>query len=77
MPSARGVCDSDATIMSARGTDLRASALGFERIVESDPAVHDVRTVGAGPAGSLPLTAEMLRDAPSGDVFGLTQNAGY
>src|SRR5262245_59314913 len=61
--------------MSLRGTDVRASALGFERIVESDPAVHDVRTVGSGPAGSLPLTAEMLRDAPSGDVFGLTQNA--
>ena len=62
--------------MSSRGTDVRASLLGFERIVESDPAVHDVRTVGAGPTGSLPLTAEMLRDAPSGDVFGLTQNAG-
>jgi putative YjhG/YagF family dehydratase len=61
--------------MSSRGTDVRP-ALGFDRIVESDPAVHDVRTVGAGPAGSLPLTAEMLRDAPSGDVFGLTQNAG-
>src|SRR5262247_3495055 len=62
--------------MSARGTDVRASALGLDRIVESDPAVLDVRTVGTGPAGSLPLTAEMLRDAPSGDVFGLTQNAG-
>ncbi|MET0852030.1 MAG: YjhG/YagF family D-xylonate dehydratase, partial [Candidatus Rokuibacteriota bacterium] len=62
--------------MSPRGTDVQTSALGFERIVESDPSVHDVRTVGAGPAGSLPLTAEMLRDAPSGDVFGLTQNAG-
>ena len=30
----------------------------------------------AGPQGSLPLTAEMLRDWPSGDLFGLSQNAG-
>jgi xylonate dehydratase len=34
------------------------------------------RTRGEGPPGSLPLTAETLRDAPSGDLFGLTQNAG-
>lgn len=39
-------------------------------------AVFDVRTKARGPAGSLPLTAEMLRDRPSGDLFGLTQNAG-
>ena len=30
----------------------------------------------AGPAGALPITAEMLRNAPSGNLFGLTQNAG-
>lgn len=36
----------------------------------------DVQTSAAGPQGSLPLSAEMLRDAPSGDLFGLTQNAG-
>ena len=30
---------------------------------------------GAG-GGSLPLTDEMLRDWPSGDLFGLSQNAG-
>ncbi|HEX9189393.1 MAG TPA: YjhG/YagF family D-xylonate dehydratase [Vicinamibacteria bacterium] len=35
-----------------------------------------VRTRGAGPAGELPLDAETLRRAPSGDLFGLTQNAG-
>src|SRR5688500_16675500 len=34
------------------------------------------RLAGAGPAGRLPLTAEQLRDAPSGDLFGLTQNVG-
>ncbi|HUY91204.1 MAG TPA: YjhG/YagF family D-xylonate dehydratase [Pirellulales bacterium] len=40
------------------------------------PALLDVQTSAAGPGGSLPLTAEMLRDWPSGDLFGLTQNAG-
>src|SRR6185295_19676764 len=54
----------------------RAAAPTFADIVESAPSLYDIRTVGAGPAGSLPLTAEMLRDGPSGDVFGLTQNAG-
>ena len=33
-------------------------------------------THGEGPAGSLPLSDEQLRTAPSGDLFGLTQNAG-
>src|SRR5919109_1148702 len=30
----------------------------------------------AGPAGSLPLTEELLRNAPSGDLFGWSQNVG-
>ncbi len=29
-----------------------------------------------GPRGRLPITAEMLLERPSGDIFGLTQNAG-
>lgn len=41
-----------------------------------DPRLYDVVTSAAGPTGSLPLTDEMLRDWPSGDLFGLTQNAG-
>jgi putative YjhG/YagF family dehydratase len=51
-------------------------AIEFERIVESDRRLWEVQTAGAGPAGRLPLTAEMLLERPSGDVFGLTQNAG-
>jgi hypothetical protein len=39
-------------------------------------AVYTLTTRGAGPSGQLPLTAEMLRERPSGDIFGLTQNAG-
>jgi xylonate dehydratase len=34
------------------------------------------RTRAGGPSGSLDLTDEMLRQWPSGDLFGLTQNAG-
>src|SRR5213078_4065068 len=46
------------------------------RILESDPGVWEITTAGAGPQGRLPLTAEMLLERPSGDIFGLTQNAG-
>ncbi len=35
-----------------------------------------VHTHAAGPAGAMPLSEEMLRDWPCGDIFGLTQNAG-
>lgn len=42
----------------------------------SDATLWEVVTRGAGPSGTLPLTEEMLLNAPSGDLFGLTQNAG-
>lgn len=35
-----------------------------------------VSTKASGPGGELPLTDEMLLDRPSGDLFGMTQNAG-
>ena len=41
-----------------------------------DAALFDVSTHAPGPSGSLPLTAEMLRERPSGDLFGWSQNAG-
>lgn len=40
------------------------------------PDLYDIQTRGPGPAGTLPLTEEMLLDRPSGDLFGMTQNAG-
>jgi len=52
------------------------TSLGFEHIVESDRQFWRVETAGAGPQGSLPLTAKMLLERPSGDIFGWTQNAG-
>jgi len=42
----------------------------------ADPDVLNVRSKAKGPEGILPLTAEMLRERPSGDIFGWTQNAG-
>ena len=42
----------------------------------TDPAVYDLVTTTRGPAGKLPLTDELLRHAPSGDLFGWTQNVG-
>ena len=38
--------------------------------------IYQIRTHAAGPSGKLPLTPEMLVERPSGDIFGLTQNAG-
>lgn len=38
--------------------------------------IYDVATKAPGPAGELPLTEEMLLNRPSGDLFGLSQNAG-
>lgn len=40
------------------------------------PDIYQICTQASGPAGSLPITEEMLRHRPSGDLFGMTQNAG-
>jgi putative YjhG/YagF family dehydratase len=45
-------------------------------LVDSDPSFWSLATRAAGPGGKLPLTEELLRHAPSGDIFGLTQDAG-
>jgi xylonate dehydratase len=41
----------------------------------SDPDLYDIQTQARGPAGSLPLTAEFLLNQPSGNLFGMSQNA--
>lgn len=41
-----------------------------------DASLFDIRSRVPGPKGALPLTAEMLLHRPSGDLFGLTQDAG-
>jgi xylonate dehydratase len=44
--------------------------------VNTNEDLYDVATKAEGPSGELPLTAEMLIERPSGDIFGLTQDAG-
>src|SRR5262245_13599706 len=56
---------------------VRNRVSSFIEIVESAaPGVLDVQSKAEGPQGQLPLTDEMLRTWPSGDLFGLSQNAG-
>jgi xylonate dehydratase len=48
-----------------------------EEILATPPGLVEAsRLVGTTREGRLPLTAEQLLDAPSGDLFGLTQNVG-
>lgn len=42
----------------------------------SNESILELATHAEGPAGALPLTDVMLREWPSGDLFGLSQNAG-
>ncbi len=64
--------------MATHMASVRSSAdSNLSGILDSqDPAVYAVTTQAEGPEGSLPLTGEMLQNWPSGDLFGLTQNAG-
>jgi putative YjhG/YagF family dehydratase len=54
----------------------RRSFDSSEIVGDQQPALFDVQTHATGPDGKLPLTEEMLREWPSGDLFGLSQNAG-
>lgn len=42
----------------------------------AEQGIYQIRTRAPGPAGQLPLTEDMLRNRPSGDLFGLSQNVG-
>jgi putative YjhG/YagF family dehydratase len=48
----------------------------LQQLEPNDPEVFQVQTKAEGPSGALPLTDEMLTNWSSGDLFGLTQNAG-
>jgi putative YjhG/YagF family dehydratase len=56
---------------------MAQSPADLESILESsDESIYEVRTHAAGPPGELPLDENMLRNWSSGDLFGLTQDAG-
>jgi len=49
----------------------------FEDILDSrNDSIYDITTNSVGPKGCLPLTESLLVDAPSGDIFGMSQSAG-
>ncbi len=51
--------------------------ISVESVLETEGfALEAVATHAAGPAGALPITAEMLLTQPSGNLFGLSQSAG-
>jgi dihydroxyacid dehydratase/phosphogluconate dehydratase len=48
----------------------------LDAILGASQHFEDTRLQSEGPTGRLPITAEMLLGEPSGNLFGLTQNAG-
>jgi len=43
---------------------------------EESATLYDIPTHANGPRGSLPLTPSLLKNSPSGNIFGMTLNAG-
>ena len=59
-----------------RDGEILTTAISLDSVLETKGAgLNDVSTHAAGPAGALPLSAEMLLNEPSGNLFGLSQNA--
>ncbi len=53
------------------------SSVTAAQVVESEVSVFEaIKTHAPGPEGMLPITPEMLLTQPSGNLFGLSQNAG-
>jgi putative YjhG/YagF family dehydratase len=56
---------------------MRSSANELSELLGTkNCALYEIQTTARGPQGELPLTDEMLRSWPSGDLFGLSQAAG-
>ena len=51
-------------------------SLSSDFVFATSERIYELKTKAAGPAGKLPLTEEMLLTRPSGDIFGLSQDAG-
>jgi putative YjhG/YagF family dehydratase len=53
------------------------TSIPISSVLESDASLFDaLKTHARGPEGMLPITAEMLLTQPSGNLFGLSQDAG-
>ena len=55
---------------------IRQTNADLAAILDSGAPIYDVQTVAEGPQGTIPLTEDMLLHSPSGDLFGLSLNAG-
>jgi putative YjhG/YagF family dehydratase len=51
-------------------------SISLESVLQSPGGMAAVKTHAPGPSGQLPITAEMLLNQPSGNLFGLSQSAG-
>ncbi|MCH7905864.1 MAG: YjhG/YagF family D-xylonate dehydratase [Chloroflexi bacterium] len=61
------------TTSSDQAADSRQARILGER---EETGMWEIELSADGPLGSLPLTSEMLIEEPSGNIFGMTQNAG-
>lgn len=56
---------------------MAETSISIQQVLECEPSLfYETKTHAPGPEGSLPITPEMLLTQPSGNLFGLTQNAG-
>jgi putative YjhG/YagF family dehydratase len=53
-----------------------SSRPGLDDLLGPGHLLATTRTFAQGPAGQLPITAKMLLEEPSGNLFGMTQDAG-
>src|SRR3954463_13843221 len=51
-------------------------SIDLDTLLGSAAVSAPLQTSAPGPSGALPLSPELLLDSPSGDLFGMTQNAG-
>src|ERR1043165_6402894 len=47
-----------------------------QEILADSERIYQIQTKVKGPAGTLPVTEDLLLNRPSGDLFGLSQNVG-
>jgi xylonate dehydratase len=53
------------------------AGITLSNILDSEnPAIFDLQTKSPGPQGRVPVTEDMLRNSPSGNLFAYSQNAG-
>lgn len=55
---------------------MPTASTDLDDVLGSPASIYDLATRAAGPSGALPLTEQMLLNWASGDLFGLTQDAG-